>query len=759
MSQSDDQLLKRLLAMFEVEAEEHLSAIAAGLLALDQAPPPDRVQELVETIFRVVHTLKGAARAVNLGAVVDVCHAMESVFAALKGGKLALSPAGLDLLHQGYNQVRGLLAGSAAAGPAQDRLVAALDAYAVGIEPTLAVVAAPPAPTATTPKTKAPTKEPAPEPAPAEKGTEKAEEVPAEGTPRLGSRPTLRIATSKVDALLRHAEELVSARLAAGRQVSDLSGLASEMAERVRSHERGRRRLEGLDDTPAGRVLKQQGDTLRWLSGRLTQLANSGRQDLRILGKMLDGLLDEAKQVLMVPVSALLDPMAPLVRDLARAEGKDVDLIIRGGDLEIDRRIQEEMKDALLHLVRNAIAHGIEMPGAREAQGKPARGTLAITVAQTEAGRAEIAISDDGAGFDVAGLRTAATEQGLMSAADAAALDDDAARALAFRSGLSTSSLLTDVSGRGLGLPIVQEKVERLGGQMAVESTVGLGTVFRIRLPVTLASFRGVLVEVERACFILPTGGVERVARVPVGAIATVENRETVRLDGRTLGLVRLADVLGLPPGRSSQTPPTHHTVAVLSRGGQAIAFIVDRVRDEQEVLMKSLGPQLARAPYVTGASVLATGEVALILNVPDLLAGAAHAPNSARTMVAVSRKKSILIAEDSITARTLFKNLLEAAGYQVRTAVDGMDAWTALTSDATFDLLVSDVEMPRMGGFELTGRVRGNPKLADLPVVLITSLGSREDKERGIDAGANAYLVKDSFDQGNLLQIVGHLV
>ncbi|WP_040850558.1 response regulator, partial [Nitrospirillum viridazoti] len=275
----------------------------------------------------------------------------------------------------------------------------------------------------------------------------------------------------------------------------------------------------------------------------------------------------------------------------------------------------------------------------------------------------------------------------------------------------------------------------------------------------TLASFRGVLVEVEGACFILPTGGVERVARVALGAIATVENRETVVLDGRTLGLVRLADVLGLAPTRGNQAPPSHYTVAVLSRGGQATAFIVDRVRDEQEVLMKSLGPQLARAPYVTGASVLATGEVALILNIPDLLAGAAQAPATARPMVAVSRKKSILIAEDSITARTLFKNLLEAAGYQVRTAVDGVDAWGALTGGEEFDLLVSDVEMPRMGGFELTAKVRGAPKLAELPVVLITSLGSREDKERGIDAGANAYLVKDSFDQGNLLQIVSHLV
>ncbi|MDZ5648647.1 hybrid sensor histidine kinase/response regulator [Nitrospirillum sp. BR 11828] len=749
MSQSDDQLLKRLLAMFEVEAEEHLSAIAAGLLALEQAPPRDRAQELVETTFREVHTLKGAARAVNLGAVVAVCHAMESVFAALKGGRLALTPAGLDLLHQGYARVRGLLDGSLVAGPDQDVLVAALDAYAEGHKSAAAApVPAPP----DTPSAATPVLARAPE-------TPEPEAAAPEG-PRVGSRPTLRIATSKVDALLRHAEELVSARLAAGRQVAELGGLASEVAERVRSHERARRRLvEEGEDSPTVRLLKQQGDTLRWLSGRIAQLANAGRQDVRILGKMLDGLLDEAKQVLMVPVSVLLDPMAPLVRDLARAEGKDVDLIIRGGDLEIDRRIQEEMKDALLHLVRNAVAHGIETPERREGLGKSARGTLAITVAQTEGGRAEIAIADDGGGFDVAGLRLAAAEQGLMTPEAAAALDDDAARALAFHSGLSTSGLLTDVAGRGLGLAIVQEKVERLGGSLAVESTPGLGTVFRIRLPVTLASFRGVLVEVEGACFILPTGGVERVARIAQGAIATVENRETVVLNGRTLGLVRLADVLGLSPARTVQAPPSHHTVAVLSRGGQATAFIVDRVRDEQEVLMKGLGPQLARAPYVTGASVLATGEVALILNVADLLAGAAQAPATPRSAVTVSRKKSILIAEDSITARTLFKNLLEAAGYQVRTAVDGVDAWAVLTGGEEFDLLVSDVEMPRMGGFELTAKVRGTAKLAELPVVLITSLGSREDKERGIDAGANAYLVKDSFDQGNLLQIVSHLV
>ena len=735
MTRQDEELLKKLLAMFEVEAEEHLGAIATGLLALEQGPTPERRQELVETTFREVHTLKGAARAVNLGAVVDLCHALENVFAILKREQATPSASLLDLLHRGFAQIKDLLPGGAQEGSreAAATLIGSLGAAASGIEPAVAEI-----PSAVPPAAVAPHQGPASPPGPARPGP---------------PRQTVRISTAKLDVLLHQAEELVAAKLAAARQAADLSALAVELSHRGRIRDRARRLA---DPTELAELVAADGETHRWMNDRVTGLAGAARDDQRSLGKMIDNLLEGTKQVLMVPFSTVLEPLPSLVRDLSRDQGKEAELFIHGGELEIDRRIQEEMKDALLHLIRNAIDHGIEPPAERARQGKSPRGTISIAISQHGSGKAEIVISDDGGGMDPAKLRRTAQQLGLVSAEQDAAMSDADALSLVFRSGLSTSPLPTDLSGRGLGLAIVQEKVERLGGAVAVEGRPGAGTTFRLVLPVTLASFRGVLVEVAGAAFVLPTTHVERVARISVEEIGTVENRETIRLGGRTLGLVWLHDILGLPSPADGAAD--HRNIVVLTWAGQSIAFVVDRVRDEREVLMKALGRQLRSVRHIAGATVLATGSVALILNVRDLMEGAVRAPAQVRPVAAAPRRKSILIAEDSITARTLFKHVLEAAGYRVKTSVDGLDAWNNLTAEP-FDLVVSDIEMPGMGGFDLTAKIRGDRTLSGLPVILITSLGSPADRERGVDVGANAYIVKDSFDQSNLLRIVGHLI
>ncbi len=770
-----DDILKQLLAVFATEAEEHLAAISSGLLALEQAPSPERRQELVETIFREVHTLKGASRAVNLGNVVAICHTLENVFAALKLGKIALAPELLDLLHQGFTHVKAILARGDGSTPPEraPELRALMDCLAAAA--TGAPLAAPPVATSVERGAPAGTDQVLADGA----GGGARSEAPARApTPPAAALPTIRVSTAKLDALLHQAEELISAKLAAARLAAELDRLAAEVAGRGKARERRRQQIALTRSGPALRanggaaqrrvvgasgardLVEQDDQAFRSLAVQIAALAAAARHDLRWLGKMVDSLLESAKQVLMVPFSALLDPLPQLVRDLARSQGKEAELVISGEDLEIDRRIQEEMKDALLHFVRNAIDHGIEMPAERARKGKPARGTIAIAIVQHASGKAEIAISDDGAGIDGAKVREAASRLGMAAAEDEGRTGEALLLSTICRSGFTTSPLVTDISGRGLGLAIVQEKVEKLGGLLALESRPGAGTTFRVVLPITLASFRGVVVEVGAATFILPTGHVERVLRVPSEEIATVEGRETIRLDGRTVCLVHLGDVLELPG--PAVAPIDHRTVIVLAAAGERIGFVVDAIREEQEVLMKGLGPQLARVRNLAGAAVLASGALALILNVRDLMRSAVAAPQTLRSTgklaAAAARRKSILIAEDSITARTLFKHVLEAAGYHVKTAVDGVDAWTSLHTE-DFDLIVSDVEMPGMGGFDLTARIRDDQKLHELPVILLTSRGSREDRERGIDAGANAYLVKDQFDQNNLLDLVGHLI
>jgi two-component system chemotaxis sensor kinase CheA len=307
----------------------------------------------------------------------------------------------------------------------------------------------------------------------------------------------------------------------------------------------------------------------------------------------------------------------------------------------------------------------------------------------------------------------------------------------------------------------VRENTEKLGGRVSVESRRHEGTTIRIALPMMLATFRGILVKAENQLFVVPTAQVERVARFKPDDVKTVENRETLSLDGRAVALARLADVMELPPIEQSETPSST-PVFILGAGDLRVAFAVDAVLDEQEVLVKRFRKPLSRIRNIAGATVLGSGRIALILNAADLLKTARVAAPKARVVprakAAEAEAKSILVAEDSITSRLLLKGILESAGYRVKTAVDGMEAFTFLRAEH-FDLVVSDVEMPRLNGFGLTTRIRADKKLAETPVVLVTALETREDRERGIDAGANAYLVKSSFDQSNLLEAVRRLV
>ncbi|MCI0447241.1 response regulator, partial [bacterium] len=317
---------------------------------------------------------------------------------------------------------------------------------------------------------------------------------------------------------------------------------------------------------------------------------------------------------------------------------------------------------------------------------------------------------------------------------------------------------------RGLGLAIVREKVEKLAGTISIETKPDVGTTFRIVLPLTLATFRGILVQIDEHLFVFPTMSVERVIRIPRKEIKTVENRETIQMNGQVISLVRLVDVLEIPRKTKENDSVEYVSIIILFFAEKRIAFSVDEILNEQDVLVKTLGNQLSRVRNIAGATVLGTGKVVPILNVPDLMKSAVQVGSigikqpTASVKKEEAKKKSILVVEDSITARTLVKNILETAGYNVKTAIDGVDAFTILRTEV-FDLVVSDVDMPRMNGFDLTAKIRADKKLAELPVVLVTALESREDRERGIDVGASAYIVKSSFDQSNLLEVVQRLI
>jgi two-component system chemotaxis sensor kinase CheA len=447
----------------------------------------------------------------------------------------------------------------------------------------------------------------------------------------------------------------------------------------------------------------------------------------------------------MMPASTVFDVLPLIARDLAHSQGKQVVFESGGGEALVDRRVLEAIKDPLIHMVRNAVDHGIEPAHEREAAGKPPQGRISASLRPLERGRLELTVSDDGRGIDPERVQAAAKRARL-----AAPESDEEALALLFRSGLSTSFVITDVSGHGLGLAIVKEQVERLGGSVELESRPRAGTTIRLIIPSTIATFRGLLVRAGGQRFLLALDTVERViAAAPV----SVGGRELIEHEGELLPCGALGDVLGLPSEQVSE----RRACAIVTAAGERAGLLVDEVLGDREVLVKDFEPPLLRIRNVAAAGLLGGGELVLVLRTPDLIAGVGERRAAAESAEPPAEPPQVLVVDDAVTTRAMERGLLELAGYQVKVAVDGLDAWTALKSDR-FDLVVSDVDMPRMNGFELTRRIRADEGLQDLPVVLVSALEAREDKERGIEVGANAYVVKSSFEQSNLLEIIDRL-
>lgn len=782
MSINEAEFFKELLSMFKIEAEEHLKVISTHLLDLEKTKDPEAQKALVEVIYREVHSLKGAARAVNINPIETLCQSLEDIFSAIKRRVLVPLPEHFDVLHASVDSIGKLIESP----------------ESVDISPLLVELGRLEEQKQKEPEKKVEKVEKenhieevkSPEPSPP---------VAIESTPSISSEgasgetvsnaiagieksimaDTIRIPTSKLDSIFLQAEEFLSFKLFAQHHAIDQRELVGtlemwrkEWEKRDSEIRTYRRELENRKKEGDGEVegLLNVFDFLSWnfqqlkrVETRTHSLWKSQEGYARNLGTMVDGLLEEMKQILMMPFSTLLKLLPKVVRDLSRDKGKEVELIVKGSTIEVDRRILEEMKDPFIHLIRNCIDHGIEKPEERIQKKKNRCGVISIAITQISGNKIEILVSDDGRGVDVEKVKASALKTGLYTKETLEKLSESEIRMLIFQSDISTSPIITDISGRGLGLPIVREKVEKLGGSISLDTVSGKGTTFRIQLPITLATFRGVLVEVNDHWFVIPTLSVERVLRVHPNEIKTIENSETIVIDGKTVSLVHLADVLGLPRTPMPKERGEFLPVVVLSSGDRRVAYVVHRILNEQEVLVKSLGKQLVRVKNIAGATILGSNRVVPILNVADLMKSAVKA---AQISMKIARKteevevgqKSILVVEDSITSRTLLKNILESAGYRVKTSVDGVDALTALQSE-TFDLVVSDIEMPRMNGFDLVAKIRSDKKIADLPVILVTALESREDRERGIDVGANAYIVKRSFDQSNLLEVIEKLI
>jgi two-component system chemotaxis sensor kinase CheA len=698
MPRRDAELMARLLATFQVEADEHLDALRRHLLDLAGAGSEAAARELVQTTFRDMHTLKGAARSVGQRDVERVCASCEALLSALTRAELVPGPALVALLEEATAAIAALVAGGPGT-PVPNELLERLDRAV--IDPA---DVAPPAGAA----------EPAPEPPPAPLAA--------------AVRPdTIRLATDDLDLLLQRGEELLAIKLAAEEWLAGAEAL----------HDRLRRAARAENPLAEIKALEA---SARTMVGGL-------RRDRRSIAGAVDGLLEQAQRVRMMAASSVLDLLPLIVRDLAREQGKQVHFSATGGDTRIDRRVLEAIKDPLIHMVRNAVDHGLETPQERVAAGKPPAGRITAAVRLLEGGRVEFVLTDDGRGIDPGKVHDAARRSRIAVAPDEDPL------ALVFRSGLSTSFVITDVSGHGLGLAIVKEQVARIGGSVELDSAVGRGTTIRLLAPATIATFRGLLVRAGGQRFLL---GLDSVDRVVAADPITHGGVLKIRHEGELLPCAPLAELLGL---EAADAPEELVGCAILNTGTARAGVLVEDVVGDREVLIKDFEPPLVRVRNVAAAGLLGAGELVLVLRPADLVAAAAER-RAAPDVTPADEPDGppwVLVVDDAVTTRAMERGLLELAGYQVKVAVDGVDAWTTLKTER-FDLVVSDVDMPRMNGFELTRRIRADETLQDLPVVLVSALEAREDQERGIEVGANAYVVKSSFEQSNLLEIIHRL-
>ncbi|HLF25121.1 MAG TPA: hybrid sensor histidine kinase/response regulator [Anaerolineae bacterium] len=793
----DDDIMRQLRATFKVEAAEHLQALNRALLAIEDNPDADERAALLEEIFREAHSLKGAAGAADVREVEALAHQLENVFGAARAGKLHLTRDRCDVLYRGIDAV-GVITEAALAD--QPHAIDLPDLYAqlAAVEKGQpAPLRAETLPTMAEGLSAALPEQNADGPTEAPEATHtQAETVPAtveqpqpdvkSKTPKADDRKTrpatvgpaieetIRVATGKIDALMTQAGELLVAGLKIDQHLKEVEQVSQTLEDwnrewlQVRaSHTQLLRETNHEQLRPLVRFLQLNQDTLRSLSGQLAELRRGLSRDALHLSRVTNDLSESVLKVRMLPVAAVFDTFPRLVRDLARESQKEIELKLEGADTELDRKVLEGIKDPLVHLLRNAVDHGLEPPDVREKTGKPRQGTITVRAFQ-KGNNIVIEVADDGAGIQRNKVRQAAVRAGVIGADEVGALSEDEALRLIFTPGLSTHPIITETSGRGVGMDVVRKNVEALHGQVDIDSTPGRGATIALTLPLTLATTQQLLVQVGDQTFGIPISAVERIEQIDPKDIGAVAGRPAIAIDDEPISLVRLADVLEQSKGKPAVEvgEAAHTPVVILSAFKRRVAFLVDAVVGQQETVVKGLGKQLARVRNVAGATILGSGQVVMTLNPADLMKsvrvieGRSAAGQSANGKDGQqAQRPTILVVDDSLSTRTLEKNILETAGYKVVIATDGLEALNLLNSNGGCDLIVSDVMMPRLNGFELTAAVRKHPSLKKTPVVLVTSLDSPADKERGIEVGADAYLVKSNFDQANLLQTIAQLI
>jgi len=705
------------MGAFREEILEHLQAVTQCLLFLE-AHPEDTSS--ISELFRRVHTIKGSARMMGFGPMADLAHGMEDLLEELRSGRLRVSSSLLDAMLASVDLLRGLLDGPVDSKEERPDLQAMLHWLAElrgGRERA----------------------------EPAGRIQEPLQRSGAEQVARIEAQ-TVRVDVSRIDAILNLASELMVLDAARRQWLAEVARLLDELEK-----------VPGLFQGAGARDLSRNMARPSLLGARA---GNRFRRMMAEQTELMRELHYQVSALRMMPARSILAAIPRAARDLARDEGKEVEVLIEGEDTQVDREVLDRVRSPILHLVRNAVHHGIEDPVSRTAAGKPRAGKIRVSLA-SKGELAILQVEDDGCGVDLQAVRRAAVERGLLSPSEAESLESEEVMDLLFVPGFSTSDVVSEGSGRGVGLDVVKAEMDAIKGRVHLESHPGRGTRITLEMPITLAFTHVLLVEVGRSVYGVPAASTQGIAEIPTAAVRLLQSREAVELAGRTVPVVRVQSLLGVES--TLRNGAARFPALLLGSAERPVAFAVDQVVGDENVIVKPLGPLLRSVPWVSGGFILGDGRVALLLSAAALM-DAAHrgdAVQAARSQPVGGGRRGrgrVLVVDDAAISRELVKAILQSAGYEVESAADGVDALSRLRVD-DFDLVVADVEMPRMDGLELTAALRLDPRLAGLPVVILSAKESEEDRKKGLEMGAQAYIGKGSFDRADLLDTVKSLI
>lgn len=822
------EIIKQLHQVFNGELDEQCQIMTESLLQLEQAQSDDPArQAMVDQLFRSAHNIKGASRGVELQTISAVAHELEELFTRISQSTGDINPAAIDfalqtidlmlqlmqaennqqnlpvdldmLSHQATTMAVDLLDTSNNPKPAQSPPQEA----ASELEPALAPETEPsaeltpelesepelePEPKAQQPKPAPPQQTQSPKRRANDRTKSPSSYADKPDKTTDASRTSLdteviRLKMDKLSHIDSLSEDIQGSKMAMQSCLSRLSALnlecrhlsdqfnqwyCAEQQDLDSNHPELQHYQQAQLQQKRHQQIQHQ-TALNQLSQEIGRLTKDFRICTRQLKTHSNSMQSSVRMLRLIPASSLLQSLGRIVRDIARTLGKQVHFVTTGDDIEVDRTVLAGLKDPLIHLLRNAIDHGLQTPEERRADGKNEVGQLSIDV-RRDGSEIVMKISDDGVGIDIEKIMEQALKRKIYTEDELLNMGLDELIDIIFMPGFSTKSLITDISGRGVGMDAVADKLSRLKGRISVQSAPVQGTQFYLRVPVTMATERGLLVRLGRTQYLIPTQAVLRVMEIQLKDIIDVEACHTIYHDNKPVPLCDLARLLALQPSNISAKTSglTNHKVllpiVMVSKGRSCVAFMIDEILGETEVIVKPLQPPLISVKNISGGAIMGNGDIVMVLEPNDLVehglqrnAGQQLPLQKAASKAAQAAAK-LLVVDDSITVRTLEQNILQAQGYDVSIAADGQQAWDLLQTQL-FDLIVTDVQMPRMDGFELTRQIKQSDDHRHIPVVMVTSLEQQSDKEKGVEAGANAYIVKGQFETRSLIDIIAQLL